>query len=246
MNIGICGNEASIKKGIINSDNQNIGIVNFVSYTPESLILDVEEGFFNCSILFIDITLEEFAKEHDVHNITGIDIADKVNKRFPQCQIIYISDGKIYDERVYETTHVFLMLRDNIEKRMSKALSLAFEKMKNVMDKDVVEIISEGSKVFIHRDQITYIEREDRQIKVVTPNKVYPCYDSIKSILEKLDNRMTRIHGGGIVHLGYVKYFGKGKIELSYEGIEKVMPVGRSYQKSVKEAYYNYWKKISD
>ncbi len=246
MKIGICGNEASIKKGIIMCEEPRLSGYTLVSYTPENLLLDVEEGFFDCTILFMDIGLEEFGEGTDTRNISSFELVDKVNKRFPQCQVVYISDGKGFDERVYETKHTYLMTRDSIQDKLAKALTLSLDNMKYIMDKDVIEIVSEGRKNFIHRDQIIYIERDNRRLLVVTPNKLYPCYDSIANIMDKLDNRMVRVHGGGIVHLGYISYFGKGEVEISYEGIEKVIPVGRTYRKTVREAYQNYWKKHSD
>lgn len=245
MNIGICGNEASVKMGILMSDNLELENYSFISYTPENLILDVEEGYFNCSLLFMDIGLDEFEDYKSKGNINGIDLVEKVNKKFPQCQVIYISDNNSFVERVYDTKHAFLMTRNNIVEKMPKALSIVMDNIRSVVDKDVIEIISEGRRVFIHRNQIVYIERNDRMLQVVTTTKIYPCYNSIRNILELLDDRMERANGGGIVNLGYMTDYGKGKVEITYGNEKKEMYVGRSYQKTLKEAYYRYWKNHS-
>lgn len=241
MNIGICGNEESIKNGILMCNNLDLGSYTFVNYTPENLILDVEEGYFNCSLLFVDIGLDEFKDEKNDNYPSGIDLADKVNKRFPQCQIVYIADNNAFDERIYDTKHTFLMTRNSIVDKMPKALALFLDNMKSVIHRDVIEITSEGRKIFIHRNQIVYIERDARELIVATLGKKYPCYKSITGIMELMDDRMIRVNGGGIVNLGYVTYYGKGRIEISYQDEKKVMPVGRSYQKQVREAYYAFW-----
>lgn len=245
MNIGICGNESIIKMGILMSENHDFEGCTLISYTPENLILDVEEGYFKCSLLFMDIGLEEFKDEGRKDYDNGIDLIEKVNRKFPHCQVVYIIDNNDFDERVYDTKHAFLMTRSSIIEKMPKALSLVKNNMKNVVDKDVMEIISEGRRMFIHRNEIVCIERDARLIQVITTTKKYPCYDSIKVMLESMDDRMVRINGGCIVHLGYITDYGKGKVEITYGDKKKIMSVGRSYQKSLKEAYFRFWESYS-
>ncbi|MBE5932177.1 MAG: hypothetical protein E7263_02000 [Lachnospiraceae bacterium] len=241
MKIGICGNANKIKSALHKLSLSELVSAKICNYIPEELLLDIEEGFFDCEIMFMDIALTEFG----VRDVTGIDLAKKINQCCPRCQIVYISDGNEYIDDIYDTKHVYLMSRENIDDKMQKAWERAMRTLTSVMDKDVIEIRSSGCRNYLHRDQILYIERDGRRILVVTPNNKYYCYESIKEIKNKLDERMIQIHGGGIVNLGYITYLGKGIAELSCQGIEKVFPVGRTFLKTAREAYYNYWKKDS-
>lgn len=221
--------------------NMELSCYQLVNYTPEGLVLDIEEEFFDCELLFLDICFDEFKDDTGEAYPYGIELAHKVNKRFPQCQIIFVTDKKVFDERVYDTKHTYLMTRDNVLTRMPKAISLFIENRKSIMDKDIIGIISDGRREYIRRDQIVYIERDGRKIYVVTHNKKYPCCSSITKLMDMMDSRMVRVNGGAIVNLDYVTYYGKGRIEVSSDNFKISIIVGRNYQKSVREAYFEYW-----
>ncbi len=241
MKIGICGNTGIIKKAIDESKKPELKRAKICEYAPEELLLDLEEEFFDCDILFMDISLNEFKTEV----VNGITLAKKVNEQNIYCQVIYISDGTGYVDEIYDTRHVYLMTRDSICEKFEKACDKAIDALANTMDKDVLEITSAGCRNYIHRNQIIYIERDGRRIEIVTPNSKYYCYESIKEIKNRLDDRMVQIYGGGIVNLEYVTYLGKGVAEISYGSIEKVFPVGRTFLKSARQAYFKFWEKDS-
>lgn len=241
MNIGVCGNVDIIKKGIEKCEDIELGYYGLVSYTPENLILDIEEEFFDCALLFLDIGIGEFKDDSGGDYPYGIELAHKVNNRFPQCQIIYITDKQEFDERVYDTKHTYLMPRDKVVERMPKAISLFLDNRKSIIDKDVIQIISGGRREYIRRNQIVYIERDGRKIFVVAQGKKYPCCSSITKLMAMMDSRMVRVNGGAIVNLDYVTYYGKGRIEVSSDNVKTSIIVGRNYQKSVREAYFEYW-----
>jgi len=125
-------------------------------------------------------------------------------------------------------------------------MSKAKENISTAFERNAIEIISGGNKIFIPREQIVYIERVGRKIELHTKQKSYMCYQSIKQISKKLDNRMVQIHSGAIINLLYVTYFGRDTVELSYNDTEIVFPVERKFMRTGRIAYNNYRKKDSD
>ena len=241
MKIGICGNYNEIEEALKGCDRREIINAQFHKYNLDELTLDVEEGFFDCDILFVYLFFNMLRKE----NYFEIDLVKKINDRFPRCQVIYVTDSNRFIDEIYDTKHVYLLAKEYMNGKIDKACEKALDALDRVMDKDVIEIKSLGCKYYLHREQILYVERDGRRVRVVTPGNTYYCYESVKEIKKKLDERMIQINGGGIVNLRYITYLGKGTAELFCEGIETVFPVGRTYIKSVKEAYYEFWKKDS-
>lgn len=230
MKIGVCGNEETVKQAIRNSSRNELLGAKIHCYNIQELLLDVEEGFFDSDIIFFSIGC--YGNE--------IDLVKNINLNFPRCQVVYIADNNFIDD-VYDTKHVYLLPREYVINRMDKALDKAIHSLSDSLQKDILEIKSEGARRYINKDEIIYIERDGRRILIATINGYYYCYESIKEIKKKLTDTMIQVNGGSILNLKYITYLGKGTIEISYKGISKMFLVGRTFIKTTKDAYYNFW-----
>ncbi|MBE5954076.1 MAG: hypothetical protein E7257_07975 [Lachnospiraceae bacterium] len=238
MKIGVCGNENTVKQAIRNSSRNELVGVKIHCYNIQELLLDVEEGFFDSDIIIFSIGL--YGNDYN----KGIDLIKSINSKFPRCQVIYITDNNYIDD-VYDTKHIYLLPREYVINKMDKALDKAIQSLSYTLHKDVLEIKSSGNRKYINKDEIIYIERDGRRILIATTNGYYYCYESIKEIRKKLTDTMVQVNGGSVLNLKYITYLGKGTIELSHKGISKKFPVGRTFLKTTKEAYYNFWEKDS-
>lgn len=58
-------------------------------------------------IMFMDI---EMSDEN------GIDLAMEVNRKWPKCQVVYLTNYWSYAMEVYETRHVYYIVKEKFEK----------------------------------------------------------------------------------------------------------------------------------
>lgn len=230
MKIGICDDDFEEREKIKNILEHKISYLSFYqieSYNPNEVLLDIEEGLFDCDIIIMEIEFKEV-------DFNGIDLGHKLNKNFSLCKIIYISDGLKYVMDVYETDHCYFLLKINLEERLKIAMRKALKEYVLERKTKVLEINSQGRKVLINLKDIQYFERESRIVKVVTEKKTYTCYYSLKEIVDKVGKNMVRIHGGYIVNTDYITYIGKDFVEIESG---KKLPIGRSYGKKIKDLY---------
>lgn len=81
---------------------------------------------------------------------------------------------------------------------------------------------------------IIYFESQGRQVKMVTIKGESIFYDTLNSILKRVNSeKFVRIHKGFIVNYNYVIAFSSKQVELLNH---KILPIGVSKQKEVKQA----------
>ena len=81
-----------------------------------ALIAAVEEDGYIPDIAVLDIRMDE---------VDGITLAKQLNKASPTSKIIFISSYSGYLMDVYETEHVYFVLKPNMEERLPAALQKA-------------------------------------------------------------------------------------------------------------------------
>ena len=151
--------------------------------------------------------------------LRGVAIAKQINAAFPFCKIIYLTENE-----------------NAIKDAMQKAVNM----VKQDTARKSLEIICDGHHVFINRPDIIYIEKCGRTIKIVTRFREYTSYKSLAGIRKMLGDNMIRVHGGYVVNLTYITYLGVETLEVQNG---KTIPIGRTYDKEVRKAYQEYWKK---
>ena len=72
-------------------------------------------------ILFMDI---EMSGEN------GIDLAMEVNRKWPKCQVIYLTNFWSYAMEVYETRHVYYIVKEKFEEKLPGVLEKAIEQLR--------------------------------------------------------------------------------------------------------------------
>ena len=125
----------------------------------KSLLFAVEEWTFNFHIL----VLEVISSDLDV-----IRMVAQINKRFPNCQIIYLTDQKDYVSRVYETEHCYFIWKKELEQVMPLALGKALKRIEaEEIQFQYLKIICDRKHIEIPISQILYIERLQHRCRIV-------------------------------------------------------------------------------
>ncbi len=235
MKVGIC--EESYEKqceikGLLQTLYDGEQFFEIQSYTPNEIKLDMEDMVFDCEILIMDT-------EYPDSGVNGIVLAKQINKAFPFCRIIYLTENDNAIKDVYETNHCYFIRYKDVQHVFALAMQKAVNMVEHDIQRKILEVICEGHHVFINDEDIIYIEKCGRTINIVTCYREYICYESLAGIQRMLGSNMIRVHGGYVVNLAYVTYLGVEFLEVQSQ---KVIPIGRTYSKDVKKAYQNYWK----
>lgn len=180
---------------------------------------------FSASILITEIAL---------NGCSGLTIARTVNTMVPSCKIIYLCESLENALDVYETRHLYFVLKKQMEEILPKALDKAFLEEK-LTAADYFCFKSQSRYVSLLQKEILYIDKDGRYSYVHTATAVYQCTLPISKLAESLNpNWFIRCHYGYIVNLSCISAFSKIQLTLDEQ---KVIPVGRTFYKQTKEAY---------
>lgn len=215
-------------KNIIN-DDETLKII-----TPSQLLLDVEEGFFkDVDILISDIKFEG-------QDFDGIDIARKINKKYPLCMIIFISNYVRYTEPVYDVRHVYFIRKEHLDITLERAV----EKARKVYIEDsrekIFKVTVDRNPVYINVNNLISIERDDRKVRVITAEAEYLCNESLKSMADKLEGTsVIRISGNAMININGIR---EKHFDSCIMNNGKKYYIGRIFRNKTDNAYMTYWK----
>nr|MCR5625212.1 LytTR family transcriptional regulator DNA-binding domain-containing protein [Lachnospiraceae bacterium] len=203
-----------------------------VKYNPTELLFDVEEYFLKCNIIIIDTY---FGEEYfDV-----IDLVKKINERYFNTEIIFISDNNNYVEKVYETNHCFYIQKENLEFYLENALKKSLKELGDNKKSEAIEISSNRIKQFVRIKDILYITKDGRKTIIVTKsgriNTINPL--SYYEGKDKSGN-LCRIHSSYIANIENISFI-KSKTIVIIDG--STLPVSDTFSEHFKENYFKYW-----
>ncbi|MDO5147203.1 MAG: response regulator [Eubacteriales bacterium] len=128
-------------------------------------------------ILFLDIELEE---ERD-----GISLAKEINLRYPECQIVFLTDYLYYAVDIFETKHAYFVLKEQFEDRLPEI----FHKLMYRLDQScqrLVFSVAWGREMLVKPSEMLFLERDMRHTIVHT------LWGDFQ-VKEKLDELMLRV-----------------------------------------------------
>ena len=126
-------------------------------------------------IIFMDI-------EFDVSS--GIEASKQINAWHPDCQIIYITNYTNYFTSVYETSHIYYILKKDIDTYLSTALKKAIQQIAKITQYYLI-IQSKQQHIRIAQSKILYLERIMRTTNIHTADTIYQTPEKMDSLLER-------------------------------------------------------------
>lgn len=156
MRIGICDDDkvwCGTAERILDNFFEQLGREGevFCFYTEEELL--AYKGV-PLDILFLDIQLREDKGE-------GISLAAKINEKWKTCQIAYLTNYLFYATEVYNTSHIFFVLKQQFEQKLPEIFRKIFHQMEQ-KDKKLVFSVIGKEKVCLAPEEIYYFERSRR------------------------------------------------------------------------------------
>lgn len=230
MKIFICDDELEDAKSTKKIIDGYRGLTDITIVNPDEMVLDIEEGFFDCDIVILDI-------EYHKDNLNGIAIGHMINEKYPACQIIYLTKVTDYASDVYETEHVYFVTKMNQQRTLFRAIDKAIDRHNSDIDYRYIKVFVEKKNCTILQRDIVYLERNERVTTIFTSNDEMKTYSSLSSLSKNLSDDFARCHGSYVVNLNSVVEIENGKVVLK-NGRE--LPIGRTYKDSIMKKYMSF------
>ncbi len=182
-------------------------------------------------VVFLDI---------DMPKISGFDIAEKISGK---ALIIFVTT---HDELVYSSLKFqpFRFLRKtHLDNELSETLSAVIEYIAKRSAERKIEFQTKERKVYLHADEIEYIEVYGHQLRVVvTTGEPIECYGSL-SEFEKIlaPIGFVRTYKSYLVNLKYVYSMKKTNIVMDNK---TEIPLSRYKAAEIKEKFKEYLRSV--
>ena len=173
----------------------------------------------------------------------GIDCAYELNQRYPELQIIYMTeDVKKYSQHIflkpvnllgYLTKPVDLVI-------LKKLLEIAKEKQKQ-NDEKRVTIMCRNHKQIFYLDEILYLESRAHRTMIHTYEGEEVCRDKISDLEQRMGDIFVRCHQSFLVNMKYIRRIENESFKL--ENGEEISISKRRYVET-KNRYFAYLTRI--
>ncbi len=231
--IGICDDEeqyrAQIKllcSAFFDTQKQEFG---FVEFTSGEEVLAYQGD--RIHLLFLDI---------EMPGMGGLEVLSRVRRNERIWRIVFVTSHK---ELKWET--IDLKTLAFLEKPLEKAGVETCIKTVLRENRENIEISYRTLKGAGHilLDEVVFVQARGNYVSICSVKEEIPGYDSIKTIEKQTDGTdMVRTHKSYLANLQHVKKV-NGEGLLMTNGA--VVPVGRKYYASVKEAYYSFIRNVT-
>lgn len=226
--IAICDDELQILNTIHTKvkscfDEKNIPAeYRCLSDTRELMKLLCEESI---DILFLDIDMPYFS---------GMDIAGFILEKNIKTILVFVTshDALVYQSFAYKPfgfirkTHIDAELPELAE-RMKKELN----------DRRQELTITKGQEITrIKIKEVVYIEAEGNYLNIYTEKDIIKIRETMTNIENELKYKgFIRCHKGYLVNSEFITKIKTAELEVPYNGGSISIPVGRSYEKDVRQ-----------
>lgn len=228
LSIAICDDEALHRQNTMNvlmrhAAAYDPALREFAS--PAALLAAMEEKHYVPQIAFLDIQMEE----------SGIALAQAINRRCPDCAVIFLTSYLNFATEVYEAKHVYLILKEQLEKRVDAALARAIGELSR---EPALVYHSGGSCGIIPAREILYLERVLRQTRIkTTKGEVWSKEEPVKLLQGAVGERFVRCHQSYWVNLEKAKVW--NRVEFTLEDGTRI-PISRTYRSEAQALFFKH------
>lgn len=171
-----------------------------------------------------------------IGNKNGIEFARELRSTGSDATIAFISNYEQYAIDGYSVHAVSYLLKPLKKEKIEALLDEASSKAGDFASKSLRFSLN-GKLVFIATDSIRYIDVFNKRITVHLIDKNETFYMSINSLENQLPTTsLVRCHRSYVINLNYIKEFTADQVYLL--GIDKPIPIGRSYSKDIKRRLF--------
>lgn len=167
----------------------------------------------------------------------GIDAARRINELAPNCQVVYLTDYIQYSVDVYQTDHVWFIVKSQFERRLPEL----FEKLARIEDakrSSIVLTLKDRSVLNVSCQDVICFERNKRVTYITTTDAVYETPEKLSEIIKKLpEASFAYSHNSYVVNLSHIARIYAS--ELVFDN-GQVAPISRRYGKHFRNRYFDW------
>ncbi len=181
-------------------------------------------------ILFADIVMDD-------EEMNGIDAVRTILPSDGTTQVIYVTGYAEYCVSVYETKHVYFLLKPVDQLVLNKAIGQAIENLRS-RKRNVLSVTYKNSTTLIAMDEIECVESRLRKVEIHTCDDSYEMYSTLTELEDKMPSCFVRTHKSFLVNLDAIACL-EAKEVILRSG--RVVPVGQCYKADFREAVTRYF-----
>ena len=196
-------------------------------HTPEELFDGMDGN--TPAIAFLDIFLQDSEEQ-------GIQVGKKINEKWPECRIIYLTDYVMYASDVYSTKHTWFVLKQQLEDRIEEVLTKLVAELE--MTDRKLFFSSGAQRIVLKAKEVLYFERVLRVTRIIAEDREYTVYDKLADIQQKVPPLLfSRCHNSYLVNLEAVEEMNP-TFFIMHNHIR--IPISRQYRQSVRQQFFEW------
>ena len=202
-----------------------------VNAVSSSLILEeILDSNSSVDILITAIQLGENSQN-------GIDIVRRLFPAGSRTQVIYCSKYLEYCTKVYETEHVYFLLKPVKQAELNAALAKAMGALEANCER-LIALRRGGKITMVPASEISYLESDKRKVRVhVVDGGPVEVYSTLSDMMEMLPKSFAQCHKSFIVNMDLIDELSAARVRLR-SGEE--VPVSQRQRKQLHDSFYQY------
>lgn len=235
MKIAICDDHETFLKQIHlflekYYKERKISNIELLTFSPGSLFDLIEKQIFDYDILITDIIM---------NNYSGIDFAKRINTFCPTCSIIYISNYIEQSIHVYETKHVYFVLKSEMNCFLPLALEKAENRFHTNQKKSIIALKCVDGRYNLDAKDISYAETQGHKICItLISGNTLICSMSLKKFAALLPKQFVKPHNSYIINLAHVISHHPDHVCMAPANDN--IPISKTFKKEFLEKYTQY------
>ena len=191
------------------------------------LLNAVETEGYAPRIAVLDIQMQE---------MDGISLARELNRRLPQCAIIFLTAFLSLATEVYEAKHVYFIVKSQLEARIERAVELALKQA----EEDLLLLYRCGTvQRAVASREVLYLERVLRRTRVKAAQFEDWVREAPETLLQgRLQALFVRCHQSYWVNLRHITAMERAVFVLS-DGTQ--IPISRTFRDQARVQVYRFW-----
>ena len=176
----------------------------------------------------------------EMGNMTGIELAESLNRYTPDCQIIFLTAHADFAPEAYKARHVWFIVKSRAEEFLPEALDRAVKMLSEKESSPVLNVRADGRNVLIPVSSMLYMEKVGRKMRLVCTDGEYLTYQQPSALISpELEEFFVRCHQGYWINLKHVEALDHNDFVMT-DGIR--IPISRTYRDSVREAFFSQYR----
>lgn len=166
----------------------------------------------------------------------GILLAKQLFPSAAHTQVIFITGYVEYCSAVYETEHIYFLLKPLKEQAFHKAMDKALRAWQDTRKGELL-VQTKRSIQRIPFPSIRYLESMGRKVRLYCQDEVVECYATLSVLANDLPGHFVSCHKSFLVNLDYVKKMEANQFVLT--GNEEI-PISQAKRGHAKRCFLDY------